>query len=101
MTFGTTTITVSYKDRWEIELFFKAIKQNLANQNIRWNLRKCLHDTDLDSTYRYVDYQVPSGKIKLWLVTVKYSCLVEVKPGCTPGFAGLDRSTILSLCQHS
>ncbi len=29
MEFGTTTISAIYKDRWQIELFFKAIKQNL------------------------------------------------------------------------
>ncbi|MEK7871607.1 MAG: transposase, partial [Nitrospirota bacterium] len=27
--FGTTTISAIYKDRWQIELFFKALKQNL------------------------------------------------------------------------
>ena len=27
--FGATTIAAIYKDRWEIELFFKAVKQNL------------------------------------------------------------------------
>jgi IS4 transposase len=27
--FGATTIAAIYKDRWEIELFFKTIKQNL------------------------------------------------------------------------
>jgi len=29
MEFGSTTIAAIYKDRWEIELFFKALKQNL------------------------------------------------------------------------
>lgn len=29
MEFGATTISAIYKDRWQIELFFKAIKQNL------------------------------------------------------------------------
>ena len=29
MEFSSTTISAIYKDRWEIELFFKAIKQNL------------------------------------------------------------------------
>ena len=29
MDFGSTTIAAIYKDRWEIELFFKALKQNL------------------------------------------------------------------------
>ncbi len=27
--FGASTISAIYKDRWEIELFFKALKQNL------------------------------------------------------------------------
>ena len=27
--FGSTTIAAIYKDRWEIELFFKALKSNL------------------------------------------------------------------------
>lgn len=29
MQFGATTIAAVYKDRWQVELFFKAIKQNL------------------------------------------------------------------------
>lgn len=29
MTFGATTIAAIYKDRWQIEIFFKVIKQNL------------------------------------------------------------------------
>jgi Transposase DDE domain/Domain of unknown function (DUF4372) len=29
LAFGATTIAAIYKDRWEIELFFKALKQNL------------------------------------------------------------------------
>jgi hypothetical protein len=29
MAFGATTISAIYKDRWQIELFFKALKQNL------------------------------------------------------------------------
>jgi IS4 transposase len=29
LAFGATTIAALYKDRWQIELFFKALKQNL------------------------------------------------------------------------
>ncbi len=29
LSFGATTIAAIYKDRWQIELFFKALKQNL------------------------------------------------------------------------
>ena len=30
LTFGATTIAAIYKERWQIELFFKALKQNLT-----------------------------------------------------------------------
>jgi len=29
MSFGATTISAIYRDRWQIEMFFKALKQNL------------------------------------------------------------------------
>lgn len=29
LTFGATTIAAIYKDRWQIEIFFKVMKQNL------------------------------------------------------------------------
>jgi IS4 transposase len=32
--FGLTTIAVIYKDRWEIELFFKALKQNQLSSRL-------------------------------------------------------------------
>lgn len=32
MTFGATTIAAIYKDRWQIEIFFKTIKQNLGSK---------------------------------------------------------------------
>ena len=30
LTFGATTVAATYKDRWQIEIFFKMIKQNLG-----------------------------------------------------------------------
>src|SRR3954462_15447095 len=30
MEFGSTTIAAIYRERWQIELFFKALKQNLT-----------------------------------------------------------------------
>jgi len=29
MTFSATTVSAIYKDRWQIEIFFKTLKQNL------------------------------------------------------------------------
>jgi IS4 transposase len=41
--FGATTISSIYKDRWQIELFFKAIKQNLRIKTIVGTNENALH----------------------------------------------------------
>jgi len=45
---GASTIAAIYKDRWQIELFFKALKQN-EDQDLRWHLGQRGQDTDMDS----------------------------------------------------
>jgi hypothetical protein len=42
MHFGATTIAAIYKDRWEIELFFKALKQNLKVKSFVGTSRNAL-----------------------------------------------------------
>ena len=41
--FGATTIANIYKDRWEIELFFKALKQNLKIRSFVGTSENALH----------------------------------------------------------
>ena len=51
--FGATTIAAIYKDRWEIELFFKALKQNPQSEELRGDQRKRPAHPDLDSLDRH------------------------------------------------
>lgn len=41
--FGATTISAIYKDRWQIELFFKALKQNLKVKTFVGTTENALH----------------------------------------------------------
>ncbi|MBC8247153.1 MAG: transposase [Deltaproteobacteria bacterium] len=41
--FGATTISAIYKDRWQIELFFKALKQNLKIKTFVGTSEKALY----------------------------------------------------------
>jgi IS4 transposase len=41
--FGATTISAIYKDRWQIELFFKALKQNLKVKTFVGTSENALH----------------------------------------------------------
>ena len=50
--FGATTIAAIYKDRWQIEIFFKTIKQNLKIKTFVGTSAKCALDPDLDSIDR-------------------------------------------------
>jgi hypothetical protein len=43
LTFGATTIAAIYKDRWQIELFFKALKQNLKIKTFVGTSANALH----------------------------------------------------------
>ena len=41
--FGATTISAIYKDRWQIELFFKALKQNLKVKTFVGTIENALY----------------------------------------------------------
>jgi hypothetical protein len=43
MSFGSTTIAAIYKDRWQIEIFFKTIKQNLRIKTFVGTSMNALH----------------------------------------------------------
>jgi len=43
LTFGSTTIAAIYKDRWQIEIFFKTIKQNLRIKTFVGTSMNALH----------------------------------------------------------
>ena len=42
------SIAELYRCRWQVELFFKWIKQHLRIKAFFWNLRECGEDTNLD-----------------------------------------------------
>jgi len=46
--FGATTIARIYKERWQIEIFFKTLKQLLRVKTLRWRQRQCAENPDLD-----------------------------------------------------
>jgi hypothetical protein len=58
LSFGASTIDAIYKDRWQIEVFFKTIKQNLKIKNLCGYLCQCRDDSDMDSTDSHPSSQV-------------------------------------------
>ena len=55
---AASTIAAIYRERWQIELFFKALKQS-EDQDLRGNQRERRTDANLDRTDR-PDRQVPA-----------------------------------------
>ncbi len=43
------TIADLYRERWQIEQFFRWVKQNLKIKNVLWHFRQCRSNPDLDS----------------------------------------------------
>lgn len=69
---GATTIAKIYKDRWQIELFFKALKQNLKIKTFIGTSANAIH-------------------IQLWtaLIAMLLVRYLKLKSGCTPSLSNL------------
>ena len=52
LTLGASTVARIYKDRWQIELFFKALKQNLRVKTFVGHVRQRLAHSNLDGAHR-------------------------------------------------
>ena len=68
--FAPTTVAAIYKERWQVELFFKALKQLLQNQDLCRHQRQCGQDPGLDGTDCHVAAPPPAapGPLRLGLV---------------------------------
>ena len=64
------TIAQIYRSRWEVEKFFRAIKQN-PHQNLRGNLRECPAHPDLDRLDRPAHPPLSDVPVDLWVVLVE------------------------------
>jgi putative transposase len=71
LTLAAATIADVYKDRWQIEIFFKLIKQNLRIKSFVRHIRQCRLDSNLDSIDR--DASDPGSPVEstIWLVVFK------------------------------
>jgi hypothetical protein len=93
MPFGSTTIAAIYKDRWQIEIFFKTIKQNLRIKTFVGTSSNALHP-DLDSIDRGLDPEVPQVSIPVPMVPVEPGGDAAVQPVHLQGLMGMDRSAL-------
>ena len=65
-----STIAAIYKDRWQVELFFKALKQTAEDQDVRGDQRQCGPDPGVDGADRDAGAEVPAVEIEVRLVVV-------------------------------
>jgi hypothetical protein len=70
LAFGATTIAAIYKDRWQVELFFKALKADIEDQDVCGNQRQCGPDPGVDGADRDAGAEVPAVEIDVLLVVV-------------------------------
>jgi IS4 transposase len=67
LAFGATTIAAIYKDRWQVELFFKALKQTLK---IKTFVGTSANAVRLDGSDRDAGAEVPAIEIEVLLVII-------------------------------
>ena len=82
LTFGATTIAAIYKDRWQIELFFKALKQHLKIKTFG------------GTSANHADPQIPPAEGPLRLVALEPGGPAADEPVHTSRSLGLARSAV-------
>ena len=71
MKLGASTIVAIYKDRWQIELYFKALKQNLKIKTFVGISPNAVKDPDLDGIDRDAVVALSATVLLLWLEPVQ------------------------------
>ncbi|MBI5184741.1 MAG: transposase, partial [Nitrospinae bacterium] len=74
--FGSSTIASIYKDRWEIEIFFKTLKQHLK---VKTFIGKRIAHSNLDSLNNADAAEIPPSPVKGPMVHVKSCNHVKVE----------------------
>ena len=85
--FGPPPIVICqlYKSRWQVELFFKWIKQHLRNQEVLWDIRECRKDANLGCCDRvrsggHRQETAETGCLTLHIATGIFGYLVRENP---------------------
>src|ERR1039457_5236485 len=87
--FGPTTIAAIYKDRWEIELFFKALKQNLKVKSFVGTSLERATDSDLDGVDRHAAVEMAAPPLEGEMVLLESGLHAAFESVHLPGSAAV------------
>ena len=90
---AASTIAAIYKERWKVELFFKALKQTGKVKTFLGTSNQCGQDADLDGADRDVDLEVFADEGHLWLVAFQSGGSIAPATVYLPRFVGLAEYT--------
>jgi IS4 transposase len=92
--FGATTISAIYKDRWQIELFFKALKQNLKVKTFVGTSENALFIQIWTALIAMLLIKYLKFKSKFNWSLVQPGGFSQVESVYLQGFMGMDRQTV-------
>lgn len=92
--FAASTIAAVYRQRWQIELFFKALKQKPAHQELRRHQPQRPANSDLDGADRPARAQVPATAGSLRLEPIQSGRSVAPAPARLSRAVGMDRPAL-------
>jgi Transposase DDE domain len=90
MHLSAATIGAIYKERWQIELFFKALKQSLKIKTFRGHQPKRGAHPDLDSINSNAAYQNIAAAKYLWMGAEQPGGAAALEPLHVPLLMGVD-----------
>lgn len=90
---AASTIAAIYKERWQIELFFKALKQNLRVKTFVGTSANAVK-IHLDSTHLYASDEISPVQIPIQLAPIQPDCSGAIEPVYISKFMGLDQRSV-------
>jgi hypothetical protein len=88
---AAATVAAIYKERWQIEVFFRALKQSLRVKTFVGDFRQCLENAALDGADRHAGGEIPATAIDVRVVPFEFGGPSAAATVCLPRSVGLDR----------
>jgi len=82
-------VAAIFKDRWQVELFFKGAETDVEDQDVCRDQRECGQDAGLDGADRHAAVEIPAIEIDALLVVVESGRASEATTVLLSRFVGL------------